>query len=63
MLVLDSDSVCKEGSGKPDQIKEIKSLIRKKLNFENFNITTDKKAIYAINEWVKGNMEDEDICA
>lgn len=63
LLVLNSKKICKKDSGKPEQIKEIKSLIRKTINFEDFNIVTEKNAINAIIEWMNSRKMRGDICA
>ncbi len=62
LLVLDSNNVCKGDSGKSDQIKELKALIRKTLNFKNFYITTDKKSVHVINAWADDNIKDDELC-
>lgn len=64
ILVLDSEKLCinkpgKRESGKPDQIKEIKSLIKKFLvDFEYFDIVTEKTAVDAIRGWIANKPND-----
>jgi len=55
LLVLDSEKVFQSGSGKPNQIKEIKSLIKKYLvEFKYFDIVTEDTVINAIKSWIEG---------
>ncbi len=62
LLVLNSENVCKRGSEKDDQIKDIKSFIRTTLNFEDFNIVTEKNAFNAIKDWLNHKKMQGDIC-
>ena len=63
LLVLDYPRVCKKGSGKPKQLQEVRSLIKNRLNFEYFDIVTNKKACDAIFGWTLGKEAETDICA
>lgn len=62
LLVLNSNKDYKNKSKKSRQINELKELIREKLKFKNFYITTDKKSVHVINAWADDNLMDDEIC-
>lgn len=63
LLVLDSNNVCRDNPNKSRQIKELKELIRDKLKFENFYITTNKNSVDMINAWADDNIKDDELCS
>lgn len=62
LLILEYDNINKEESGKREQVREVRSLIKKQLkNFKYFNIVTERKAFEVIQSWIENKELEGDI--